>query len=479
VAPKVIDHPDAICAGCPSISHRRPAETAHHPTSVVKTFQLSFARLAQANEVAVDLLHVCAFLAPDAIPEELFTMGASSLGSLLSTISDSYRFNETLGQALRYSLLSRQPQNQTISMYRLVQAVLRDGLDEAQAQLWRQRAVQALHAVLPPAEPLTWVQYERLVPHALVCTNHPVHSKQCRLQQASLLFKTASYLFERAQNEEAEALFLRALHIREQLLHAPHPDVAHCLNALAQLYRQQGQLEKAELLYQRALHIFGQALDASHPDGATPLNNLATLSTQRGNYTEAEALFQRALSMLTQAWGPQHPDVARSLNNLALLHHAQGQTEQAERLYQRALSTWEQLLNAPHPAVTVPLNNLAHLYRQQERFAEAEPLYQRVLFIWEQTLRPSHPSVAYALVNLITLYTQQGRFAEAEPLSHRAWDVWKQTRGSEHSLVAYGLRALKARGTSGFGQITLTPEKYGHMLLLHPHALNGFAKLSP
>jgi DNA-binding XRE family transcriptional regulator len=59
---------------------------AHHPTSVVKTFLLSFERIVQANEAAADLLRLCAFLAPDSIPEELFTKGASSLAACRTEI---------------------------------------------------------------------------------------------------------------------------------------------------------------------------------------------------------------------------------------------------------------------------------------------------------------------------------------------------------------------------------------------------------
>jgi tetratricopeptide (TPR) repeat protein len=45
-----------------------------------------------------------------------------------------------------------------------------------------------------------------------------------------------------------------------------HPDTAESLHGLAQLYQQQGKYGQAELLYQRALHIREQLLGLAHPE---------------------------------------------------------------------------------------------------------------------------------------------------------------------------------------------------------------------
>ncbi|HZR44468.1 MAG TPA: NB-ARC domain-containing protein, partial [Ktedonobacteraceae bacterium] len=44
-----------------------------HPTSVVKTFVLSFEKLQQTQKASAELLIACCFLAPEEIPETLFT----------------------------------------------------------------------------------------------------------------------------------------------------------------------------------------------------------------------------------------------------------------------------------------------------------------------------------------------------------------------------------------------------------------------
>src|SRR5215469_2518862 len=56
-----------------------------------------------------------------------------------------------------------------------------------------------------------------------------------------------------------------------------HSHLAYPLNGLAILYREQGKYREAEPLYQRALHIREQTFGAEHPDVAYSLNNLAIL----------------------------------------------------------------------------------------------------------------------------------------------------------------------------------------------------------
>src|SRR5205085_8672630 len=56
---------------------RRGGLVADHREPVATTWKLSFEKVEQANPAAADLLRLCAFLAPDAIPEEIITEGAS------------------------------------------------------------------------------------------------------------------------------------------------------------------------------------------------------------------------------------------------------------------------------------------------------------------------------------------------------------------------------------------------------------------
>jgi hypothetical protein len=75
-----------------------------HP-SVSVTFSMALEQIGKESGSA-DVVRVCAFLAPDAIPVELFEKGREHLGELLSQSSGS-ELDEIIGAATRYSLIKR------------------------------------------------------------------------------------------------------------------------------------------------------------------------------------------------------------------------------------------------------------------------------------------------------------------------------------------------------------------------------------
>jgi hypothetical protein len=58
-----------------------------HPEPVTVTFSLSFEKVASSSPAAADLIRLCAFLHPDAIPEEIISNGAPDLGDVLGPVA--------------------------------------------------------------------------------------------------------------------------------------------------------------------------------------------------------------------------------------------------------------------------------------------------------------------------------------------------------------------------------------------------------
>ena len=89
----------------------RGALGEHAPVSV--TFSLAFEKVAANSTAAADLIRLCAFLAPEPIPEEIFRAGASVLGENLGpAATDDFSFARITGEAGRFSLLGRDAANQ-------------------------------------------------------------------------------------------------------------------------------------------------------------------------------------------------------------------------------------------------------------------------------------------------------------------------------------------------------------------------------
>jgi tetratricopeptide (TPR) repeat protein len=269
-----------------------------HPEPVATTWSLSFEKIEQIYPAATDLLRVCAFLQADAIPEEILLEGAQHLGQQIQHLSvNPLAFDEALKALLSYSLIQRKPATHLLSVHRLVQAVIRDAMDQQTYHLWAERTIQAVEAILPEVDHGTSERYERCLSHTLGCAELIEQLELTSSSAAQLLFQTASYLSGRARYGEAEPLCKQVLQIRRQVLGAEHPDVAASLNNLAGLYRDQGKYEQAEPLCEQALQIRRQVLDERHPDVAQSLNNLAVLYQDQGKYEQAERVFEQALQI--------------------------------------------------------------------------------------------------------------------------------------------------------------------------------------
>jgi tetratricopeptide (TPR) repeat protein len=288
-------------------------ELAGDHASVTVTFSLAFGQVAARDPAAADLLRLCAFLAPEAIPEEIFTEGAEELGEVFGPKAKSaFELAKVIREAGRFSLIERDAERKTLTIHRLVQTVLQDEMDGDIQRLWAERAVGAVNEAFPDVEVNTWPRCERFLPHAQVCAELITRWNLAFPEAAGLLNQAGAYLHDRARYQEAEPLYQRALAIREQVLGPEHPDVATSLNDLALLYDSQGRYRHAEPLYQRALAIYKKVLGPEHTDVATILNNLN--QTTEDSYTSSLAVepLPFGLSVAERSRRPANPRVTHS-----------------------------------------------------------------------------------------------------------------------------------------------------------------------
>src|SRR6185437_11924334 len=123
---------------------------------------------------------------------------------------------------------------------------------------------------------------------------------------------------------QAEALFRRALAIRERVLGKDHPSLIPAINNLASV--------QAEPLFRRALELNDRAFGEQNAAAAAPLNSLARLLFRRNDYAAAAPLLTRLLAIKEEALGANHPEVAAILTSLARVRTAEGDHAAAEQL---------------------------------------------------------------------------------------------------------------------------------------------------
>lgn len=208
---------------------RRGALAGDHPHSVTATFLTLIERVEREQPAAADVLRVCALLHAEEIPEELFVMGAAQLGPELADLASDPRQLDLAIAALRsLSLVQRQAQTRTLSLHPLVQTVLREWMGMPERAMWMRRVSAALNRTFPEVTYEAWEQCERLLPHVLACAT-AMPDQGGNQELAEVLRKAADYLCECARYDQAEALYERAMRIREQGGRSGYREVATSL----------------------------------------------------------------------------------------------------------------------------------------------------------------------------------------------------------------------------------------------------------
>lgn len=161
-----------------------------YPRSVATTWQSTFDQLTPAS---VDLLRVCALLAPAPIPVELLELAASELGADLET---------GLTPLVKFCLAHRSEDGASLRVHRLIQEIVAHRKDDVQRRSTLGRTLGALIALY------RWpgTVAEELVDHT-------------RTPQRVAAFPHAESALRHADGSSAEAHGARAARLRAELAH--------------------------------------------------------------------------------------------------------------------------------------------------------------------------------------------------------------------------------------------------------------------
>ncbi len=217
--------------------------------TIATLWEISVGRITAENPAAVQLLGVCAYLAPEPVPLDLFTAHADLLPEPLSSAAaDRLAFSDAIAVLVDYSLAKRTPAG--LQLHRLVQATIRardssparpaantsretppmaeEGAGPAMDSL--AVALRLLRADAPAqimGAPQAWPRWAVLLPHVLAATGHADHASRqpgpaVMADAAWLLDRAGTYLQVQAQLTDAKAAArTRAGHRRGRLRPGP------------------------------------------------------------------------------------------------------------------------------------------------------------------------------------------------------------------------------------------------------------------
>lgn len=126
------------------------------------------------------------------------------------------------------------------------------------------------------------------------------------------------YRFEK-KHAEAEALYLKAISIKEKKLGA-HPDLAHLKKGLAQLYMEMGKNAEVEPLLQSAYDINKRKLGDKNPATVAVEQELANFYRYNNNTQKALELITKVVEKKKEIYGEAHQITFKRSKTL-LLHN--------------------------------------------------------------------------------------------------------------------------------------------------------------
>jgi len=418
-------------------------EPVAYGATVDATFRLAIGKVAERSRAAVELLELCAFLAPEAVPHDLVTVipSASSI-ALAQVVHNRLAYVETVGVLHGFSLVERDQAG--VRVHRLVQAVARHRLDPDDRAAWVARAVILVLDAWPAEAslPAAWPRCGQLLPHALAVADHGEQLVSVPESTSALLIKVGQYLVGRVELVAARATLERALAFAEAALGPEHRNIAVILDNLGLALHRLGELAEASVRHEQALALFEAVYGLNHPNIARVLTNLGIVLADRGELAAARIRLERALAIKDAAHGPDHPEVATTLVNLGNVYYRLGELPQARVHQERALAILEVAYEPDHPQAATTLESLSLVLADLGDVTEARALLERALAMKEAAYGLDHPEVAITLYNLGALLSRLEDLPRARALLERALAIEEAVYGPSHPQVATSLEGL-------------------------------------
>ncbi|MGB6455519.1 MAG: FxSxx-COOH system tetratricopeptide repeat protein [Streptosporangiaceae bacterium] len=412
-----------------------------YPQSLAAATAMTAAQLAAHDPAAVELASLCAFLAPDPIPEAMFTDAAGLLpGRLAERAADPLAWRQTLAHLAEQSLV--RVDHRGLQMHRLTQAILRDQLAPDRAAATRRCAEAILADSYPgdPTNPETWARWAQLMPHVLAADLAASDNPALR----ELVRRACWYLIERGDSRTPRDL---ASHLYQQWRDRLGEDHEHTLMAahyLGWALLELGRYAEARDLTRDTLERRRRVMGDDHPDTFLSAHNLAVDLRHLGEVQAARDLDDDNLARQRRVLGQDHPSALRSANSLAADLRELGEVQAARDLDLDTLERRRRVLGQDHPDTLYSAYNLGADLRELGDVQAARNLDQDTLERRRRVLGEDHPDTLYSAYNLAADLREIGEVQAARDLGQDTLERRRRVLGEDHPDTlrsAYNLAA--------------------------------------
>ncbi|MGI5163893.1 FxSxx-COOH system tetratricopeptide repeat protein [Spirillospora sp. CA-253888] len=393
----------------------RPTE---YPRSMTAAWDLSVATLQAHMPEAIELLRSCAFFGPEPIPRDVFapTGDEHVRPEMARLLSDPIRLSAALSRLGRYALVRIDKASRTVQVHRLIQALLREALDEPTRAKLRDEVHTLLAAAAPasPADPETWVRYSELLAHVLPGDVHRSRRPDVR----NFALRALEYLFA-SGNYRSTRRYAQILSERWTADSGPESiDVLKVQRLRANLLREMGRYGDAYELDEATLETMSRLPEPDQDEVLILRTSIGADLRAHGEFAKALAYDEESLEMHDALLGPENIRTLRAVNGLALDYGFISDYRASRELHHRAFQQLQQLgLDYDKIATMAFWSGLARVVRLCGDYSDACDIGDDAHAYSVEQLGVEHPWTLRTAKDLAIARLRSGEYEEAHELA--------------------------------------------------------------
>lgn len=411
------------------LSQGRPSE---YPASMTAAWALSVASLEEKLPEALDLLRYCAFFGPEPIPRDAFNQVVPGLSPALSElIADPIRLGRAIAELGRFALARLDIRARTIQVHRLIQALVRDELPEADQDRLRHEVHLLMANYTPdqPADATTWDKYLNALGH--LGPSGVAHCQEPTVRVFAV--NMIKFLYTSADYASARDFAQRFIEEWSSVSGSDHENVLEMRVEYGNLARELGLYDEATINNLETLQAAEKVLGPDHGTTLRALRGRAADLRSSGDFWQAHEIDEEALRRFESTLGKQSWDTWRALNNLALDHGLKSNYKKARELLEQVIR--EIRAGDPSPAPASYLNiytGLARAVRLSGDFSEACDLGEDAYAFGIEHLGPDHAWTLRTGKDLSIAWRRAGDYDRARELAEEIHQRYVRTLGLNH-----------------------------------------------
>ncbi|MFB9251482.1 FxSxx-COOH system tetratricopeptide repeat protein [Sphaerisporangium melleum] len=400
----------------------KQGKATEYPLSVTGAWQLSVRQVEDRVPEAAEMLRCCAFFGPDPIPRDLFRRGnrTADIDHMRHILSDTILLSRALAELGRFALVGVDSDAGTVQVHRLIQALVRDSLDEPQRQEFR-REVHLLLAEGAPADPedtTKWRSFADLVPH--VGPSRLAESRDPRVR-------------------------------------------AFAINIVRYLYHI-GNYQLARTYADDFLDRWTAASGPRDPDVLRLRRHLGNVLWQLGEYEASRTSNEVTLALMREVFGPDDEETLRVTNSYGGNLRAAGEFHAAREQDALSRAAHERVMGETSPATLRVINNLAIDYVLLSDYTTGRRLHELAYLLQSSAdTGVGKRDMLDSWNSLARVVRLSGDYTAACDLGEEAYSYGRRELGVEHPvtvLTAKDLSIARRRAGDLEGALELAREAY-------------------